>query len=377
MRLAGGPVQSVGLNSDVVANGRRFHVQTNFQPDTGELTASVFEDGRLVERLVRRKATTLTLEELQAEVAGLHQEASERIQQLFLLHERLHKLGHAPSHNRLGLALLRRGFYEEARQQFEQAIALEQNEPDYHKNLGDVYLAQRRYSKAVECYRASLALGPHYADVHTALGRAYLELGRVEDALAHLRQAIVLNNKFGRAHLELALALLQKMIKRKEVPSPAKLDEVAGHLRQALRYHGGDSERLTEALHALQRGAFPQALEFMRLAGMGRTVDSPTVREQELLLRLITESSGEEVAAVDELVGELERLTAQHEGYADLHNSLGVAYLIQGRNLLLRAAAEFKKALRINPRFQTAKRNLRLVENDGRGLLILLRTLLK
>ena len=51
--------------------------------------------------------------------------------------------------------------------------------------------------------------------------------------------------------------------------------------------------------------------------------------------------------------------------------------MIQGRNLLLRAKEEFKNALDINPKFEKADKNLKLVENDGRGFLILLRALLK
>ncbi len=370
-------MQSVGINSDVVVDGRRFHVQTSFQSETGELSASVFEDGRLVERLSRQVPRDLPPEHTQAQVAALHQEASERIRELVALRERLQVLEHAPSHNRLGLVLFHRGFYGEAREQFQRAIALDGKQPEYHKNLGDVHFAQKRYSQAIDCYRVSLQHGPDYADVHRALGRAYAELGRSEQAIAHLRQAIALNGRYGLAHLELAGALLQKLMRHQAGPTPATVAEVADHTRKALRFGGGDSERLIEALQALQHGKWKQALDLLRAACTGRPGNAATIREQELLLRLVTESGREGPETVNRLVAELEALAAAHDGYADLHNSLGVAYLVQGRNLLLRAAAEFRKALRLNPRFRTAKRNLRLVENDGRGFLILLRTLLK
>lgn len=78
--------------------------------------------------------------------------------------------------------------------------------------------------------------------------------------------------------------------------------------------------------------------------------------------------------------GYVERLKTSIEDYpkyADLHNSLGIAYLIMCRNLFLKALDEFRRALSINPRFKRAEKNLKLAENDGKGFLILLRAILK
>ena len=63
--------------------------------------------------------------------------------------------------------------------------------------------------------------------------------------------------------------------------------------------------------------------------------------------------------------------------YADLRNNLGIAYLIQCRNLFLNALEQFRYALEINPQYKKAKKNLKLAENDGKGFLILLRAILK
>jgi hypothetical protein len=74
---------------------------------------------------------------------------------------------------------------------------------------------------------------------------------------------------------------------------------------------------------------------------------------------------------------ELKTAVADHPGYADLRNNLGTAYLIQCRNLFLNALEEFRQALKINPEFKKADKNLKLAENDGKGFLILLRAILK
>ena len=67
----------------------------------------------------------------------------------------------------------------------------------------------------------------------------------------------------------------------------------------------------------------------------------------------------------------------KHPNYADLWNNLGVVHLIQCRNLFLQALNEFDKALEINPSFNKALKNKKLVENDGKEFLILLRAILR
>jgi tetratricopeptide (TPR) repeat protein len=63
--------------------------------------------------------------------------------------------------------------------------------------------------------------------------------------------------------------------------------------------------------------------------------------------------------------------------YADIWNNLGIIHLIQCRNLFLQALSEFKRSLEINPGFDKARKNKKLVENDGKEFLILLRAILK
>ncbi len=63
--------------------------------------------------------------------------------------------------------------------------------------------------------------------------------------------------------------------------------------------------------------------------------------------------------------------------YADLWNNLGIVHLIQCRNLFVQALNEFNKALEINPKYEKALKNKKLVENDGKEFLILLRAILK
>ena len=69
----------------------------------------------------------------------------------------------------------------------------------------------------------------------------------------------------------------------------------------------------------------------------------------------------------------LEIALKDYSDYADIWNNLGIVHLIQCRNLFLQALGEFKRALEINPAFDKARKNKKLVENDGKEFLILLR----
>jgi len=86
---------------------------------------------------------------------------------------------------------------------------------------------------------------------------------------------------------------------------------------------------------------------------------------------------GKDETFISEYVDKLKEMIQVSPEFADLHNNLGIAYLIQCRNLFLKALDEFRQAIKVNPDFTTAKRNLRLAENDGKGFLILLRALMK
>ena len=63
--------------------------------------------------------------------------------------------------------------------------------------------------------------------------------------------------------------------------------------------------------------------------------------------------------------------------FPDLRTKLGIATLIQCRNFLNKALHQFREASTMNPDYEKAKNNLKLARNDGKGLTILLRAMLK
>ena len=60
----------------------------------------------------------------------------------------------------LGKSQLENGHFDEALSSFEQAILLEQNDPDLWNYKGITLRSLGRYDEAIECYNKSLSLDP-------------------------------------------------------------------------------------------------------------------------------------------------------------------------------------------------------------------------
>ena len=86
---------------------------------------------------------------------------------------------------------------------------------------------------------------------------------------------------------------------------------------------------------------------------------------------------GRDIDTISTYVERLENVLSEHPEYVDIHNNLGIGYLIQCRTLFQQALHHFQKAYTINPDFERARNNYKLAKNDGKGLVILLRALLK
>jgi tetratricopeptide (TPR) repeat protein len=65
----------------------------------------------------------------------------------------------------------------------------------------------------------------------------------------------------------------------------------------------------------------------------------------------------------------------KNPSYPDLWHYLALIHLMRCRHYFLKGLDNFRDATRINPQFDKAVKNLRLVENDGREFLALIKTI--
>jgi tetratricopeptide (TPR) repeat protein len=91
-----------------------------------------------------------------------------------------------------GDALLERGRFDEAIEQFEAAARMEPMLYVIYYHLGLAFAGKGSLLEAIEDYRMALALNPTIPGIHLDLGRAYAKAGFHEEAVQELRIAVAL-----------------------------------------------------------------------------------------------------------------------------------------------------------------------------------------
>ena len=128
-------------------------------------------------------------------------------------------LAHNPEssflHSNLGVILMSSGRETEAAAEFQAAVRLTPDDPDYRVNHG-LALAQTQdgLAGAVSEYQTALRIAPHLATAHLNLGLAYSSIpGRMQDAIAEYQKAILESRaarqgeaEMWQAHFNLGLA---------------------------------------------------------------------------------------------------------------------------------------------------------------------------
>jgi hypothetical protein len=94
--------------------------------------------------------------------------------------------------NNLGIALLKLGLYEQAKQYLEEAIRLAPNDAQTYSNLAYCYLQMEQWDDAIVGSKQALALAPDLGEAHVNLGTALLRKGLFRPALSTFSRAVAL-----------------------------------------------------------------------------------------------------------------------------------------------------------------------------------------
>ena len=223
------------------------------------------------------------------------------------------------AHQNLAITLARApDRHAEAMEEYREVLRLKPGHPEAHFGLG-VVLARvpARKAEAIAEFEKAITSRPNYAEAHNALG---LELarqgGRDVGAIAHFEAALRVKPHLAEVHANLADVL---------VKFPERLPEAMAHY--------------TEALHLNPRLAGVHCRYAFQLARL------PGQQEQAL--------------------AHYHEALQLEPNSTDAHNGLAIAYIIMGRPA--DARREWEAVLRIDPTEESARRNLRrLDEMEGR-----------
>ncbi|MBN1406973.1 MAG: tetratricopeptide repeat protein [Calditrichaceae bacterium] len=382
-------MSDIGYNDNVSVSNRTFHIQTASNVKKGTARCEVFEQGKIIsthdlEFERRRSLGEDSLEGRVREIVStLHQETIEEIELMFQIRDKVKKLKHSPSNIKLGLIFLQNNLIKDAIEQFELALSIDPDSGDALNKLGLAHIKLGQNITAMNYFKTAIEKGYNYADVYHNLGLALLNEKQHYKALNNFQEAIRINPKYALAQYNLAIVYLESISLDKSenvLPPPSIRMERANQLLAKLEtdYSNGFEKISSKVSDALSQKDLTSAINI--LINNRDKVFPPEIDSligMDFYLKFMYGGRKLNAELIQRFEDRLSLAIEKNNNYADLWNSLGIVHLIQCRNLFLQALSEFDKSLELNPSFDKALKNKKLVENDGKEFLILLRAILK
>jgi tetratricopeptide (TPR) repeat protein len=211
----------------------------------------------------------------------------------------------------------------------------ESKSAEEHYALGEIYYGQRRFDEALQEYKEAIRLNPNYVDAHTNLGVTYAAQGKLDDAMIECKEAIRIDSNNEGAHIHLAIIYKDK----------GKVDDAIREYQQVLSINPNFAQIHHElGIQYIKQGKLDAAMvelrETLRL--------DPNHSDAHHNIGVIHANKGK----FDEAMTEFKEAIRINPNHAHAHCSLGRMY-IQHRKYD-EVARENKEAIRIDPNYAEA-----------------------
>ena len=375
-------MENIGLNGDIQAGGKNFHIQTQYLEPGEKIVSNIFEDGKVIISKTVEVAAETPTQDIKMTVNKLHKEISKELELLFYISEKVRTIQHAVSNNKLGIVFLEKNLFDEAIEEFKRALHVDPDFTEGYNNLGYVYIKKNMLNEARDMFIQGIEKNANYADLHKNLGVTYFLLNDFRDAIKELSKAIEINPDYVDALFNLSLVYLKSIVDDLQDTLPSKVERLNQTKNLLItiieKNHNYKEQNLNSALEFIDANNFSDAFKALQNAESDQLIKNELeCFEDEFYLNFMFGGKGKDDEFIQDYTKRLQQATEKYPEYADIRNDLGVAYLIQCRNLFLKGLEEYRNALKINPEYKRAEKNLKLAENDGKGFLILLRAILK
>jgi len=365
------------LTSKLKGMGKDFLLQTSADDQSGKGTCTLFEGGNPIDVVEfplpenGRQAVAILDEQ--------HKARQERFNRVSELYDELAQETDVSILLKLAVSLIDQKLYEAAAKVLGRAAKQAPRNSKVFNILGLTWIEIEDFEKAGDAFRKALEINPDFPDYQNNLGRALLLQGKCHEAAVALERAIALNVYYAEAYYNLAMVLVLNGMKREDYQLSQNLEERAmAMLAKAAGFNPSfKTQHLQNALESLKEEKHDEAfIELARgydLAAKGKFPKKTYHFHLEYLFRndLLREET------VVKHIKNLNRQLEQHPNYADLFNELGLAYTALAQFHSDRAIEAYQKALQLNPEYKAAMKNLKLIQNELKGLKTLLKAILK
>jgi tetratricopeptide (TPR) repeat protein len=375
-------MDKIGFSDTISTGDHEFSVDTIFDEEKIDIVSNITERETVVNSYHFPLKERLPFQDLESVAKEKHKTILIDWKLLFYIHDKVKRSSHPASLNKLGLIFMSKNLLPEAIECFTLAIVQDENFIEAYINLGKAYIKAEIYAEAIEILDKALEISTEYADLQNFLGIAYMKRNEFEQALDKLEKALEINPQYDLSHFMIGftylLSIVMKVDTSEMIPVSLRQKKILGHLQKAMDLnHYFEHSNVRHAMKEIQDENYKRAvyllddIEVDLVNGQGDHFDD------EFYLRFMFGGKSKDDKVISDYIQVLQNKIDEKPKYPDLHNNLGVAYLIQCRNMFLKAMEQFRFALKINPNFKNAKKNLKLAENEGKGFIILLRALLK
>lgn len=380
----------IGLNQNISVKGRQFHIQTASNIEEGYIRTEVFEKGRLLfaenSKYERRDLSRDGDAELRMRrlLDQYHQNVISSLETLFELSGILEDVPHSISHQRIGAIFLAILVFDKAEHHLLKAINYAPEQFSSKILLGRCYFFQRRFKQAEETLEPLVNSDLEFPDLYNLLGLIFMEQKNLVQALQHFRRSIKLNSGYKESYYNLALTVLRRIgflkmqSKMQDVQKNLEFFEII--LRKIFRIGNQEDKTLVsqvkQALANKNYGKAQTLLYDFRTRYYYKPVPQD-VSGYEFYLWLKYLPDRLDYESLVRFKERISKAVVEYPEFPDLWNYLGLIHLMICRDYFLKGLDNFKEATKINPRFSKARKNLRLVENDGREFLSLIKTIVR
>lgn len=380
----------IGLNQNISIRNRKFHIQTATNVEEGTIRTEVFEQGRLLfaenHTYERRTSDNESGGEqrLRKVLDDFHQSVISSVETFFEISRILENQNHIISHYRLGAIFLSLHIFDQSEHHFKRAIEIDPKFYSAYIALARCYFYQKKIQEAGDLLETPVKADVKYPDLFNMWGMVLLEQKKYIHALNHFRHAIQLNPKYKEAFFNIASAIFRRIALLR---SQKKTDEIKRNLQflnavlNKIYKIGNEEDQslVKQVKQAFVKTNFAkiQSLIYDYRNKLFYQRIAPEIIGYEFYLRLMYQPEGLDTSTLTLFQQKISKILAENADYADMWNYRALIHLLLCRDYFLKGLENIKQATVINPNFKKAKSNLRLVENDGREFLSLIKAIVK